>query len=73
MDPIKLHVPHDKAADLSDDLTTWTSATGIDPRLASRVNDSSDKPNDSPHIEYKVYVDESFFEQFPAWREYIEH
>ncbi|MFK4442861.1 hypothetical protein ABH944_002970 [Caballeronia udeis] len=71
MNPIILHVPREEVASFSDDLTAWTSSSGIDPRLTS-FPDPGKTTNMSSPIRYLVYVDESFFEQFPEWRQYIE-
>lgn len=71
MQPIKLRVPREEAADLADDLTAWAAASGIDPGLTT-VNEPGMTTNASSPILYLVHVDESFFEQFPEWRMYIE-
>ncbi|APA89643.1 hypothetical protein BJG93_29600 (plasmid) [Paraburkholderia sprentiae WSM5005] len=72
MKPIRLRVPSDEAADLLDDLTAWASTSGIDPGL-SMFSQSGTTSNTSSPILYHVYVSESFFEQFPGWRMFIEH
>ncbi|NPT37588.1 hypothetical protein [Paraburkholderia xenovorans] len=69
MNPIKLRVPREEAADLPDDLTAWAAVSGVDPGL-TLVNEPT--TNASSPILYLVYVSESFFEQFPEWRMYIE-
>lgn len=71
MNPIKLRVEAKDAAALSDDLTTWTSNSGIDPCLEVFIESGKTTNSDSP-IRYLAYVDESFFEQFPVWRQCIE-
>lgn len=71
MDPIKLRVPHDQAPDFADDLTAWASSSGIDPRLTSG-GEPWKTTNDASPVLYPVFVNESFFEQFPEWRIYIE-
>jgi hypothetical protein len=71
MKPIKLRVPSEEAADLLDDLTAWASTSGVDPGLTI-VNEPGMTTNTSSPVLYLVYVSESFFEQFPEWRMYIE-
>ncbi|MBC8746549.1 MULTISPECIES: hypothetical protein [Paraburkholderia] len=71
MKPIKLRVPCDEAGDLLDDLTVWASTSGIDPGL-SMFGESGSGSKTSTPILYQVYVSESFFEQFPEWRMFIE-
>jgi hypothetical protein len=71
MSPIKLHVPREEVATFSDDLTAWTSNSGIDPSV-TQVHAPGETTNFSSPVQYLIYVDESFFEQFPVWRQYIE-
>ncbi|WNC88885.1 hypothetical protein RI103_14460 [Paraburkholderia sp. FT54] len=71
MKPIKLRVPREEAADLPDDLTAWASVTGIDPGLTVLSEVGAMANSDSPVL-YQIYVSQSFFEQFPEWRMYIE-
>jgi hypothetical protein len=68
---IKLRVPREEAADLPDDLNAWASVSGFDPRLTI-MSDPWQMTNDKSPILYQVFVNESFFEQFPEWRMYIE-
>jgi hypothetical protein len=71
MSPIRLRIPREEAADFSDDLTAWASVSGIDPRLTIDTEPGKTTNLSSP-ILYLVYVNESFFDQFPEWRTYIE-
>ncbi|WP_433693265.1 hypothetical protein [Paraburkholderia phenoliruptrix] len=71
MQPIKLRVPREEADDLADDLTAWAASSGIDPVL-TQFNELGITTNASSPIVYFAYVSESFFEQFPEWRMYIE-
>ena len=71
MNPIRLRVPHDEAADLRDDLTAWATISGIDPRLTV-ISERWKTTNDKSPIQYLVFVNESFFEQFQEWRPYIQ-
>lgn len=72
MNSIRLRIPREEAANLADDLTAWASSTGVDPGLAV-LNEPSVTMNLSSPILYSAYVSESFFQQFPEWRMYIEH
>jgi len=71
MQPTRLRVPRDEAADFADDLTAWASTNGIDPRLTLTSEPWMTTNASSPAL-YLVFVNESFFEQFPQWRTYIE-
>jgi hypothetical protein len=71
MNQIRLRVPREEAADLADDLTAWASVSGIDPGLTV-VGESGPATHTSSPILYLVYVSQSFFDQFPEWRMYIE-
>ncbi|MFT4068963.1 hypothetical protein [Paraburkholderia sp.] len=71
MEPINLRVPRESAADFADDLTAWASTTGIDPCLTI-ADESGTATNLSSPLLYQVFVSESFFEQFPEWRMYVE-
>ena len=71
MKPIKLRVPREEAADLPDDLTAWASVSGVDPGLTV-LSDPGTATDSSLPVLYQIYVSQSFFEQFPEWRMYIE-
>jgi hypothetical protein len=71
MEPISLRVPRESVADFADDLIAWANISGIDPRLTIDVEPGKTTNISSPVL-YLVYVSESFFEQFPEWRMYIE-
>ncbi|RZF26541.1 hypothetical protein EVC45_27605 [Paraburkholderia sp. UYCP14C] len=71
MKPIILRVPRDESDDLLDDLTAWASTSGIDPGLSTFLEPGAASNTSSPVL-YQVYVSESFFEQFPEWRMFIE-
>ncbi|MFM0566932.1 hypothetical protein PQQ88_01110 [Paraburkholderia caledonica] len=71
MRQIRLRVPFEEAADLRDDLTAWAGVSGIDPRQAE-FHEPGTTTNRSSPILYLVNVNDSFFEQFPEWRMYIE-
>ncbi|MFM0501855.1 hypothetical protein [Paraburkholderia caffeinilytica] len=71
MKQIRLRVPREEAADLPDDLTAWAAISGVDPGLTI-ANEPGITTNTSSPVLYLVYVSESFFDQFPEWRMYIE-
>ncbi|HEX3634680.1 MAG TPA: hypothetical protein VHV99_04195 [Paraburkholderia sp.] len=71
MKSIKLRVPREESADLPDDLAAWARITGIDPGIAVISEPAATTDASSP-ILYEVYISESFFEQFPEWRMYVE-
>lgn len=71
MDPIILRVPREEAVSFSDDLTAWASTSGIDPRLTI-FGEPGKTTNASSPIRYLVHVNESFFDEFPEWRMYVE-
>jgi hypothetical protein len=71
MNPIKFRVPREEAADLPDDLNAWASVSGFDPRLTI-VSEPGMTTNSQSPVLYQAFVNESFFEQFPEWRVYIE-
>ncbi|MFM0515607.1 hypothetical protein [Paraburkholderia sp. RL17-373-BIF-A] len=71
MKSIKLRVPREEAADLPDDLAAWARITGVDPGIAVISEPAATTDASSP-ILYAVYISESFFEQFPEWRMYVD-
>jgi len=71
MKPIRLRVPRQEAGELLKDLTAWASVSGVDPGMTVSSPPEFAENSGLP-ILYEVYVSESFFEQFPEWRTYIE-
>ncbi|MFL9859453.1 MULTISPECIES: hypothetical protein [Paraburkholderia] len=71
MKPIRLRVPREEITNFPDDLTAWASVSGVDPRL-TLVSEPWLTTNTQSPVLYEVFVNESFFEQFPEWRMYIE-
>ncbi|MFM0380118.1 MULTISPECIES: hypothetical protein [Paraburkholderia] len=71
MKPTRLRLPREETSDLADDLTAWAASSGVDPGLTV-VSETGGPANDSSPVLYAAYVSESFFEQFPEWRMYIE-
>ncbi|MDR7008979.1 hypothetical protein [Paraburkholderia strydomiana] len=71
MDPLSMRLSLTLAPDFVEDLTAWANAGGIDPHLSiiGGLGGTTDKG--SP-ILYEVHANESFFDQFPEWRIYIE-
>lgn len=71
MQPTKLRIPRERAADFADDLTAWASSSGIDPRPTLTSEPWRTTNTSSPAL-YLVFVNEIFFEEFPEWRTYVE-
>ncbi|MFM0529993.1 hypothetical protein ACW9YV_08085 [Paraburkholderia strydomiana] len=67
MKPTRLRLPREETSDL----TAWAASSGVDPGLTV-VSETGGPANDSSPVLYAAYVSESFFEQFPEWRMYIE-
>jgi hypothetical protein len=64
MPAIKLRFPREDVFAFNDDLTAWSSAGGIDPRLTLGVEPHRTTNKSSPTL-YMAQLDESFFEQYP--------
>jgi len=71
MKPIRMRVPREETSDLADDLTAWAASSGVDPGLTI-VSETGGTSNVGSPVLYAAYVSESFFEQFPEWRMYVE-
>ncbi|MFM0328155.1 hypothetical protein [Paraburkholderia strydomiana] len=71
MDPLNMRLSLIQAPDFVEDLTTWANAGGIDPHLSVIGGLGATTDKRSP-ILYQAHVNESFFDQFPEWRIYIE-
>lgn len=71
MKPTRLRVPREEASDFADDLTAWASAIGVDP-APTVVGETRAPTETGSAVLYQVYVNNSFFEQFPEWRMYIQ-
>lgn len=72
MSAIKLRLPREDIFEFNDDLTAWSAASGIDPRLTLGVEPHRTTNISSPTL-YMVQLDESFFEQYLRWRQFVEH
>ncbi|MBT2792731.1 hypothetical protein [Paraburkholderia strydomiana] len=71
MDPIHMRLLLTQAPDFVEDLTAWANSGGMDPRLSVIAEPGATSQKNSP-IAYQVHVNDSFFDQFPQWRMYIE-
>ncbi|AXF18926.1 hypothetical protein [Paraburkholderia caledonica] len=71
MNPLNVRLSLTRAPDFVEDLTAWANAGGIDPHLLVIGGLGATTDQRSP-ILYQVHVNESFFDQFPEWRIYIE-
>jgi hypothetical protein len=71
MAAIKLHIPREDVFEFNDDLSAWSATGGIDPKLAVASQMETTNP-ESPTL-YSAFVDERFFEQYPRWRQFVEH
>ncbi|AOJ74039.1 hypothetical protein VI03_21515 [Burkholderia vietnamiensis] len=71
MPAIKLHIPTKDVFQFNDDLTAWSVASSVDRRLM-RPPQMETTNRESPTL-YLAVVDERFFEQYPRWRQFVEH
>ncbi|MCL4662019.1 hypothetical protein L0Z16_22705 [Burkholderia multivorans] len=71
MPTIKLHIPPKDVFQFNDDLSAWSATSGVDPKLAVGTQMQTTNPS-SPTL-YLAFVDERFFEQYPRWRQFVEH
>jgi hypothetical protein len=69
---IKLRIPKTEVVEFNDNLSAWSTASGIDPRLTIDTDYPKTTNFSSPTL-YLVCVDESFFTQYPKWRQFLEH
>ncbi|MEF9444418.1 hypothetical protein OWS73_21585 [Burkholderia sp. 1B3(2022)] len=71
MPAIKLRIPREDVFQFNDDLSAWSTASGVDPKLSVGTQMQTTNPS-SPTL-YLAFVDERFFEQYPRWRQFVEH
>lgn len=71
MDPINLRLSLIQAPDFVEDLTAWANAGGMEPHLAI-IEGLGATADQSTPVLYQAQVNETFFDQFPDWRMYIE-
>lgn len=71
MPAIKLRISREDVFDFNDDLSAWSAAIGADPRLTI-LHQAQTTNNASPTL-YLAELGESFFEQYPRWRQFVEH
>lgn len=69
---IKLRIPRVDVIEFNDNLSAWVAESGKDPRLTI-LTDLPRTTNPSSPALYAANVDESFFEQYPKWRRFVEH
>ncbi|AHI78510.1 hypothetical protein BTRA_3098 [Burkholderia thailandensis USAMRU Malaysia  len=72
MPAIKLRIPREDVFDFNDDLSAWSAAGGIAPHLMSGLEPYVTTNVSSPVL-YVAELDESFFERYPRWRQFVEH
>ncbi|QVN18732.1 hypothetical protein [Burkholderia pyrrocinia] len=72
MPAIKLRIPREDVFDFRDDFTAWSASVGADPRLDPGFEPYVTTNMSSPTL-YVAELDESFFEQYPQWRQFVEH
>lgn len=72
MSAIKLRIPREDVFAFNDDLTAWSAAGGIDLRLTLGAEPYRTTNVSSPTL-YVAEIDESFFERYPWWRQFMEH
>ncbi|QTO49436.1 hypothetical protein [Burkholderia latens] len=71
MPAIKLRIPPEDVFEFNDDVSAWSATSGLDPKLA--VASQMQTTNESSPTLYSAFVDERFFEQYPRWRQFLEH
>ncbi|WP_175812257.1 hypothetical protein [Burkholderia contaminans] len=71
MPAIKLRIPREDVFEFNDDLSAWSATSGVDPKLS--VGTQMQTTNHSSPTLYLAIVDERFFEQYPRWRQFVEH
>ncbi|WP_175761380.1 hypothetical protein [Burkholderia anthina] len=72
MPAIKLRIPQEDVFEFNDDLSAWAAANGVDPRLTLGVEPHQTTNMSSPTL-YLAELDETFFEQYQRWRQFVEH
>ncbi|MEN8517826.1 hypothetical protein [Burkholderia sp. RS02] len=68
---IKLRIPREDVFEFNEDLSAWSATSGVDPKLT--VETQMQTTNRSSPTLYLAFVDERFFEQYPRWRQFVEH
>ncbi|MGS0982093.1 hypothetical protein [Burkholderia glumae] len=67
----KLRIPNTEVADLHDDVSAYAAEYRVDPHLAPGFEPMRTTNTSSPLL-YVAQLDESFFDEYPRWRQYIE-
>lgn len=71
MPAITLWIPREHVFEFNGDLSAWSATSGVNPKLAIGTQMQTSNPS-SPTL-YLAFVDERFFEQYPRWRQFLEH
>ncbi|MGC2944202.1 hypothetical protein [Burkholderia ambifaria] len=72
MPAIKLRISREDVFEFNDDLSAWSVASGVDPRLTLGAEPYLTTTMLSPTL-YLAELDETFFDQYPRWRQFVEH
>lgn len=67
----KLRILRSEVADLQDDVSAYAAERRVDPHLMPGVDSMQTASTYSPVL-YVAQLDESFFDEYPHWRQYIE-
>ncbi|WP_186065225.1 hypothetical protein [Burkholderia gladioli] len=67
----KLRIPNIEIVDLRDDVSAYAAKHQVDPQLMPGVEPYMTTTGSSPVL-YVAQLDESFFDEYPHWRQYIE-
>ncbi|MBU9215440.1 hypothetical protein KTD55_15385 [Burkholderia gladioli] len=67
----KLRIPNTEVADLHDDVSAYAVEHRVDPHLMPGFEPYVTTNTSSPVL-YVAQLDESFFDEYPHWRQYIE-
>ncbi|MGJ0522298.1 hypothetical protein ACR42A_01985 [Burkholderia gladioli] len=67
----KLRILRSEVADLHDDVSAYAAEHRVDPHLMPGLEPMRTTNTSSPVL-YVAQLDESFFDDYPHWRQYIE-
>lgn len=67
----KLRILRSEVADLHDDVSAYAAERRVDPHLMPGLEPYVTTNTSSPVL-YVAQLDESFFDDYPHWRQYIE-
>lgn len=71
MTQYKLRVLRTEVANLHDDVSAYAAERLVDPQLTPGFEPDVTTNTSSPLL-YVAQLDESFFDEYPHWRQYIE-